>query len=163
MDTISPVVPGLERYEVQYGGKEANQPDETSFPALRSPEGIVVMRWQPTAEERKRIANGEDLYLCVLTNNHPLQAVQLEVGIPFGGTSDLRRYLRLDDEAELRKYQADYNKTAEELRRRQLELIREDKLCNKLGKQLENEKKALDHKKAEVFSDKPAPRIEIAQ
>lgn len=161
MDSISPVVPGLEAYEQQ--GQPAEEGGSSSFPYLKSPEGIVVMRWQPTEEERKRIADGEDIYLSVLTMNKAFQPVKMDVGVPFDGPENLKRKLRLEDELELRQLLAQRNTTAAKLQKRQVERIQSDEKCRELGEQLERDDKALAHKEGEVFSDKPAPKIEVVQ
>lgn len=48
----------------------------------RTPEGapMLLTRWTFTAEERERIAAGEDLYLGVLTYGQPLQPLAPQVG-----------------------------------------------------------------------------------
>jgi hypothetical protein len=43
------------------------------------PDGRVVTEWEPTEEERARIAAGERIRLSVWTFNSPLQPVLLEV------------------------------------------------------------------------------------
>ena len=66
MKPCSPVVSGLERYEVIFGRlQEEYQP----LPALRSagPEVAVMSRWEPTPEERLMIANGADVFVSVWT------------------------------------------------------------------------------------------------
>lgn len=50
------------------------------LPSIHCPDGKVITRWVPSDEERKRIAAGEDLYLCVLTYHHRLQPQLLSVG-----------------------------------------------------------------------------------
>src|SRR5579863_1692850 len=154
MDSISPVVETLEDYEQQ--GKPAEEGGSASFPFLKSPEGIVVTRWQFTPEERQRIAAGEDLYLSVLTMNKGFQPVKLEVGVPFDGPENLKRKLRLEDELELRQLLAQRNQTAALLQKRQVERIESDERCRELVETLERHEKALRHKESEVFSDTPA-------
>ena len=50
------------------------------LPSIHCPDGKVITRWTPTDDERRRIAAGEDLFLCVLTFNYPLQPQLLSVG-----------------------------------------------------------------------------------
>lgn len=38
------------------------------LPAILTPQGQVISRWTPTPEERKRIADGEDLYLTLIAS-----------------------------------------------------------------------------------------------
>lgn len=45
---------------------------------LESP--VLLSRWKPSPEERQRIADGEDLYLGVVTFGQGLQPAQLSVG-----------------------------------------------------------------------------------
>lgn len=71
------VVPGFPLYEKTYA---KDQPGVLPLAVIKSPEGIVVSRWEFTQEERKRIAAGADLLLFVSTFNHPLQPYQMAVG-----------------------------------------------------------------------------------
>lgn len=79
MQPATSVVPGFPLYEVVYA---KDQPGVSPLPVIKSPEGIVVSRWQFTPEERKKIAAGADLLLFVHTLNHPLQPYQMAVGHP---------------------------------------------------------------------------------
>jgi hypothetical protein len=51
------------------------QPEYEPLPAFRTSEGIVVTTWQPTDEERKKIADGANITLSVMTFNQPYQPV----------------------------------------------------------------------------------------
>lgn len=51
------------------------------LPSVHTPAGKVVTRWQFTADERRRIMLGEDLFLTHLTFNAPLQPVMLTIGV----------------------------------------------------------------------------------
>ncbi len=42
-------------------------------------EGFLT-RWSPNAEERKRIADGEDIYVMSLTFGDPLQPIWVQIG-----------------------------------------------------------------------------------
>jgi hypothetical protein len=57
--------------------------------ALYEVDGIpaLLTRWTFTEEERRRIAEGEDLYLGVLTFGQPMQPVMIQVG-PEGWTKE---------------------------------------------------------------------------
>lgn len=43
-------------------------------------ETALLTRWILTTEERQQVANGEDIYLMVLTFGQPLQPLQMQVG-----------------------------------------------------------------------------------
>lgn len=117
MDTISPVVPGLEKYEAQLGGKEAGQPEYAGLKILRSPEGRVMSRWTFTEEERRAIAEGADLFLTVHTFNHPFQPVKIIIADAQDGASPelaeaIKRDMRLEEQAELMALLNEANRTA---------------------------------------------------
>jgi hypothetical protein len=61
MKTVSPVIKGLEAFEIVFG---ANQPEYNPLPALVGslPTVAVISRWVPTDEERLAIALGADIY-----------------------------------------------------------------------------------------------------
>lgn len=71
-EPISPVVPGLEPYEIIIG---ENQPQYTPLPVLRGrgPMYAMMSRWKPTDEERQMIANGADIYISQQTFGHSFQ------------------------------------------------------------------------------------------
>jgi len=73
---VSPVVTGLEPYEVVYA---EDQPEFTPLPALRSPAGLVATRWKLTDEDRERLMGECDIFLFVHTNNKPLQPVDIQL------------------------------------------------------------------------------------
>ncbi len=56
-----------------------DQPQYQPLPALIFTDGKVLTEWQPTEDERARIAAGENIRLWVWTFNQPLQPVRLEV------------------------------------------------------------------------------------
>lgn len=43
------------------------QPEYQDLPSVRTPNGYVITRWEFTDEERQRIANGEDLFITLLS------------------------------------------------------------------------------------------------
>ena len=43
-------------------------------------ETALLTRWTFTKEERQQVADGEDIYLMVLTFGQPLQPLQMQVG-----------------------------------------------------------------------------------
>lgn len=69
MQPISPVIPGNEEFEVVYA---ANQPEYIPLPVLRT-EMSLLSRWRLTEAERKHIADGGDLFVCVLHFGEPLR------------------------------------------------------------------------------------------
>ncbi len=166
MNTVSPVVPGLEQYEIILGGKEAGQEQYIGIAALRSPEGVVVTRWQFTDEDRAAIAAGADLHLSVLTFNHPFQPVKLEIA-PANDPNEARvikKAMRLVDEFEMRTLLAEANKAAADLQARQLAILNGDAEVTNLAKAAQKARQTLERKKAEIFSDKPAGHgLEIVQ
>jgi hypothetical protein len=42
----------------------------------------ILTRWRLTHNEKERVANGEDLYITVLTFGQPLQPIAVVVGEP---------------------------------------------------------------------------------
>lgn len=74
-----PVFDGLEGEEVVYA---KNQPPYLPLRTLVSgePERRVISRWSFTDEQRKKIAEGGDLFLMLLTFGQPLQPIQLAIG-----------------------------------------------------------------------------------
>ncbi len=60
-----------------------DQPEYKPLPVARlhGVGGRVISRWSLTAEERKKVADGEDLYLEQLTFGDSLQPVLLTVGL----------------------------------------------------------------------------------
>jgi hypothetical protein len=75
MKPASPVIVGLEQYEIKFG---EGQPEYQVLPALRSstPEHAVMSRWEPT---RQMIANGADIFVSVWTfgNSYPPTLVRV--------------------------------------------------------------------------------------
>lgn len=73
-----PVIDGLEHKEVVYAK------DQPQYVPLRTLVGDdrdrrVLSRWEPTAEQRKAIAEGADIYLQLLTFGNPLQPILMLV------------------------------------------------------------------------------------
>jgi hypothetical protein len=72
MQAKSPVVEGLEPYEIVLG---SDQPQYQPLHVLRTPGPSygVMSRWVPSEEERKLIAEGADIYLTLWTfgNSYP--------------------------------------------------------------------------------------------
>jgi hypothetical protein len=72
MEPVSPVVPGTEQFEVTYA---KDQPEYIPLPVLRT-NGALLTRWRLTDEERKHIAEGGDLFVCVLHFGGALQPLK---------------------------------------------------------------------------------------
>lgn len=68
----TPVIPGHDFAEVTFA---ANQPEYQPLPAIVTPDGHVVTRWQLSEEERERISQTGELWLLTMTANRPLQPI----------------------------------------------------------------------------------------
>lgn len=102
--SISPVVPGLEPYEIRFG---AGQPEYNELPALRggAPLYNVLSRWKLTDEERAQIASGSDIYLSQLTFGRPYQPSSIQVASAEASAAvkdDLIEQFGLNDELDER-------------------------------------------------------------
>lgn len=82
MTPVSPVIPGFKITETIFA---KDQPEYIPLPAWRGEDGRVVTRWRLTWKERLRILFFGNLWLTVLTFNHPLQPVKLETECPLMG------------------------------------------------------------------------------
>jgi hypothetical protein len=56
-----------------------HQPEYQDLPSVRTPYGHVITRWAPSLDERRRIAEGEDLYLTIWSHG-AINPVVLTVG-----------------------------------------------------------------------------------
>jgi hypothetical protein len=79
MEPKTPVIPGSQVDEVCYA---KDQPEYVPLPAVRTPDGWILTRWELTAEERAAIADGGCIYLSIGTFGNPLQPVGLSTEIP---------------------------------------------------------------------------------
>lgn len=77
MNPASPVIADYK--EVVYA---KDQPEYIPLPAIRTADGTVITRWRLSWRERLRVLLHGEVYLTVLTFNHPLQPVRLEVSTP---------------------------------------------------------------------------------
>jgi hypothetical protein len=68
MEAIKPVFPTSGECEVVYA---ANQPEYTPLPTFRT-EKSVISRWRLTEAERRWIAQGGDLFICMINFGGPL-------------------------------------------------------------------------------------------
>lgn len=78
MEPQSPVVAGLEPYEIILG---ADQPEYRPLPVLRgpSPYYATMSRWTPTDEERALIAEGADIYVTIYTFQQPYPPTSVQI------------------------------------------------------------------------------------
>lgn len=76
MPRMGPVIASYEDQQVVYGEE---QPQYIPLPALSSHDKKmrVLTRWSPSAEQRRRIAEGEDLLLELVTFGSPLQPIRM--------------------------------------------------------------------------------------
>lgn len=74
----SPVVPGLEAYEIVYG---ATQPEYIPLPTLRGkgPTYTVYSRWVLSDEEKLAILLGADVYIMQITAGNRYQPTTMLV------------------------------------------------------------------------------------
>ncbi len=88
MKPITPVVPGFDLPVTEFA---KDQPEYITLPSFRTgdPDGRVVTRWRLTFRERLRILLTGDLWLSLLTFNHPLQPVKLDTECPIMGSAML--------------------------------------------------------------------------
>lgn len=73
-----PVVDGMEAQEVVYA---KDQPQYIPLRALVSdgPMGAVISRWTLTADQRKAVAEGADIFLESNTFHQPLQPIRMAI------------------------------------------------------------------------------------
>lgn len=71
MEAVSPVLPISEGVETIYA---TEQPEYTALPTFRT-EKALISRWKLSEEERRHIAEGGDLFICVLHFGQPLQPI----------------------------------------------------------------------------------------
>ncbi len=82
---VQQVVPGFNIPTVVFA---ENQPEYIPLPAWRGEDGTVVTRWRFGWKERLLLLLTGDLWLTVLTFNHPLQPVKLDTVCPIMGHPD---------------------------------------------------------------------------
>jgi hypothetical protein len=97
VNCATPVVVGLEPYELKIGGAEQGQPEYSTLHALRSPDGQIMSRWELTPEERSEIANGADVYLTIWTFNQPYPPTCIQVLRADANPDYFKVALSLDD------------------------------------------------------------------
>lgn len=103
MQSATPVVKGLEPFELKLGGPEAGQPEYRTLYALRAPDGRVMSRWEFSPEERAEIAQGADVLLSISTDGkpYPLTLMMLTTE-PMASDAYVKDDMQLEDELALR-------------------------------------------------------------
>lgn len=122
MDTIKPVVPGLEPYELEIG---AGQPQYAVLPALRGIDGRVMSRWRPNEDERRALLAGADIYLTIYCGNNLYPPTHIAI-MEEPNADFVRHDMRLDDAMEIRLMGQEINSIAQEVLR--LKSIHDQKL-----------------------------------
>jgi len=56
-----------------------HQREFENLPSVRTPNGYVITRWSLTAEERRRIVEGDDIYVTLLSHG-PINPLFVTVG-----------------------------------------------------------------------------------
>jgi hypothetical protein len=93
MHATSPVLPAAGHcMEVVYG---RDQPEYAALPTLRT-ERSVLSRWKLTEDERRFIADGGDLFICMMNFGGPLLPI-----LPIAADPDTALQMMLDAEAAL--------------------------------------------------------------
>lgn len=92
MEAISPVLPASGEIEVTYA-KE--QPEYAPLPVFRTEKG-VLSRWKLTEDERRHIARGGDLFICMMNFGGPLLPI-----LPIAAEPDQALATMLEAEAAL--------------------------------------------------------------
>jgi len=83
---ISPVIPGWKEPLTRAVFAE-HQPEYIALPAVLLPDGTVITRWRLTWAECFRLLRTRQLWLTILTFNHPLQPVKLDTICPTPGVN----------------------------------------------------------------------------
>ena len=92
MKAASPVLPAAGDCEVTYA---KDQPEYSPLPVFRT-EKAVLSRWTLTEEERRHIASGGDLFICMINFGGPLLPI-----LPIAEDPDTALAIMLDAEAAL--------------------------------------------------------------
>lgn len=92
MEAISPVLPASRECEVVYA-KE--QPQYTALPTFAT-EKAVISRWRLSDAERRHIASGGDLFICMMNFGGPLLPI-----LPIAADPDTALEITLQAEAAL--------------------------------------------------------------
>jgi hypothetical protein len=68
MKAVTPIFPSSAACEVVYA---KNQPEYEPLPAFRT-QTCVVTRWKLSDDERRHIAGGGDLFICMMNFGRPI-------------------------------------------------------------------------------------------
>lgn len=112
MKCASPVIIGLEPYENTLNGPNN---ECIPLPCLRSPDGRVVSRWEPSPGEIEQINSGASVFLCIWTAGNPYPPSSVYVAFKNEGVKEMCENLRCEEFMELRMM-------GEEIHRKQHEL-----------------------------------------
>lgn len=96
MEAISPVLPASGQCEVTYA---KDQPEYAPLPVFRT-QTSVLSRWQLSEAERRYIAAGGDLFICMMNFGGPLLPI-----LPIAADPDSALQMMLEAEAALLKSQ----------------------------------------------------------
>jgi hypothetical protein len=93
MTPKSPVIPGVDAEKETVYAKD--QPQYLPLPSHRTPDGIVLSRWELADEELQTVIRTRSVYLALHTFNGPLQPIVMGVDPPgcfdylvYGGPQD---------------------------------------------------------------------------
>lgn len=89
-----PIVKDLENLEVAFRSKDPNVLPLIAL-AGGAPEHIIMTRYTPSAAQRHMILGGMDIFLCIETQNRPLQPVMVFISGELDPASVVE-YLKLD-------------------------------------------------------------------
>lgn len=92
MEPTSPVLPISSECEVTYA---ADQPEYIALPTFRT-EKSVLSRWTLTDAERRYLAEGGDLFICMMNFGGPLLPI-----LPIAADPDTALQMMLEAEAAL--------------------------------------------------------------
>ena len=90
MENISPVLPASAGCEVVYA---KDQPEYNQLPVFRTQQS-VLSRWKLTDAERTHIAQGGDLFICMMNFGGPLLPI-----LPIAADPDTALAIMLEAEA----------------------------------------------------------------
>ena len=84
MKPISPIIPGLEEYEIKIAENQDEYETLVALPVNGPPNDpeYIVTRWKMTWRERFLAFIHGDIYLSVWTFGRPLQPLMMDAGLP---------------------------------------------------------------------------------
>lgn len=57
-----------------------DQPEYLPLPAIKTPDGKVITRWKPSAEDLRKLAAGEDVFVTLWTFGQPMNPIHVAIG-----------------------------------------------------------------------------------